>query len=71
MSLPGNEASDYMIEGKPLPFPVAIKFAISNILVYDTIRKTIFINVWRSVIIGVKIYEIIYAITICIDIGQT
>ncbi|MBU0995124.1 MAG: long-chain fatty acid--CoA ligase [Proteobacteria bacterium] len=37
----GNTAADYMIEGKPLPLPKSIQFALANILVYSTIRKVI------------------------------
>lgn len=37
----GNEAAEYMIEGKTLPLIVSLKFAISNILVYEPIRKVI------------------------------
>jgi long-chain acyl-CoA synthetase len=37
----GDVASDYLIEGKPMPPPVSIKFALSNILVYDKIRKVV------------------------------
>jgi long-chain acyl-CoA synthetase len=37
----GDVASDYMIEGTPLPPPVSIKFALANVLVFDKIRKVI------------------------------
>jgi len=37
----GDVASDYLIEGKPMPPLVSIKFALSNLLVYDKIRKIV------------------------------
>jgi len=37
----GNKASDYMIEGSPLPPALGIKFALSNVLVFDKIRKAV------------------------------
>jgi len=37
----GDKASDYMIEGSPLPPALGIKFALSNALVFDKIRKTV------------------------------
>ncbi len=37
----GSKASDYMIEGSPLPPALGIKFALSNILVFDKIRKAV------------------------------
>ncbi len=37
----GDKASDFMISGKPIPSSLGIKFAISNILVYDKVRKVI------------------------------
>ncbi|MFH2064517.1 MAG: long-chain fatty acid--CoA ligase [Pseudomonadota bacterium] len=37
----GDVASDHLIEGTPMPPPVSIKFALSNLLVYDKIRKVV------------------------------
>ncbi len=35
----GDLASDYMIKGEVMPFPLALKFALANVLVFDQIRK--------------------------------
>jgi len=37
----GEEASDHMIEGTPLPPALGLKFAFANRLVYDKIRKMV------------------------------
>lgn len=37
----GDEASDHMIAGTPLPPALGIKFAIANVAVYDKIRKLV------------------------------
>jgi len=37
----GDQASDHMIAGEPLPPALGIKFALANRLVYDKIRKVV------------------------------
>ena len=46
----GDKASDYMIEGTPLPPLTSLKFALANVLVYGKIRDVIGFN--RLVIAG-------------------
>jgi long-chain acyl-CoA synthetase len=37
----GDQASDHLISGTPLPPALGIKFAVANVLVYDKIRRVI------------------------------
>lgn len=46
----GDKASDYMIEGTPLPPLTSLKFALANVLVYGKIREVIGFN--RLVVAG-------------------